>query len=272
MNHLIIGTGRLARALFAELRFIDEGSVQIVDVRKEVGDVTANPSKLYTRVRKWADSFLEQGRLRSELVVWNCLAAGSVAECKEDPQKTALLHTLIPVTMSGELYLAGVRVVNFSSDYAAYPELSQYAFQKWALEKSCHEHSIIIRVSSLYSTKYKPDDHLFARLKKNFPQPCKAGLPRNVVFPSPVEWVAKEASEFITRNKRTRNGLYTIMPIGQPVAEVASRVMGTEYKFEVATVDRERPASHPTPVRLINDPSIHWFDLMKHYAPELING
>lgn len=189
------------------------------------------------------EKFISEIKGLRDATVWNCVGAGSVEAAKQDFDRALSLHVGLPQMLMLNLDKS-CQLVNFSSDYALDPTLSEYALTKHTME-SLHQvyhqdRSACLRITSLYGS-YRPLSCFPGKLLQNFPSPTTVFLPTNHVTPTPVDWLADrlvmDLQAYISPD------VHEVVPEGSvSLLNWGRMILGEHYEI-LARPDNHRPVN-----------------------------
>lgn len=214
MRIFIIGSGNLGIALFRAHNY--NGDTVKMSVRNK-------DSFLGFNVKEMIDFKPDR--------IYYAAGCGSVDEANKNTYETFKTCVLIPKTILELKSLSGFEFIAFSSQYAERPDLSLYAACKLSLEVLVRNYpnAWAPRVANLIG-EYMPEKSLNGKLQANKPKI----LPRNIVFPTHVDEIAKRCvgNEF----KKTKE---LFKRPGIPLCTYASELLG--YRVKAGPKDTNRP-------------------------------
>lgn len=235
--HLVLGNGNLGRSLANQL---------------------AQRGLTYKLLDKSEFCYPEKTLLMDKPThVWCCIGAGSVNRAKEDFNGVISTHVQLPIHLMKTLP-EKVKLVFFSTDYVAdekNPSLplhktseprSLYALSKLWLEQSVvfskRANTCVVRVGSLYGRHF-PERTFPGRLRANYPVPGPVTLPRNLVTPTPTDWLAEGLLDTQSKFMFTPSPcIKHCAPKGNvSVAHWGRLILDKSYTVYEAGYDEERP-------------------------------
>lgn len=175
MKHLIIGRGSLASALRFKLQQLE---IEVIE---------------YHRGNGFNYPIQTMSIPEDVEVIWNTVGGGSIPEGDKDFE--LMNHTHLGLLL--HLYQhkhAHQMLISFSSDYAAQPQKSKYAFTKYLMEQFVDtlrpDNVLLFRVSNLY------DQFKGLPTKLHCNRDKIQVLPANLIAPTPTEWLAYHLANF----------------------------------------------------------------------------
>ncbi len=236
---------------------------------------------------KWPDD-LKKLREMKPTCIWVTAGAGSVDQCATMVGFGEALDTHVYLPMSLALAMPDVKIVAFSSDYAAdeadmhatgrsnpRPK-SLYAASKVWMEQGfvflARPNTCVVRVGSLYGDAF-PERCLPGKLKKNYPNPQEVKLPQNLICPTPTWW----AAHMLVRNQHklfSEQGflLHHLAPVGNcTVIQWARKILGPGYTFVPTGFDKNRPSFSQLGCSL-SKPGATWEMLWEQHLRRAQNG
>lgn len=231
MKHLILGDGNLGRDINKQLTRIGE----------EVHTLSRSHDWSYPRNESQIELFNKYD------VFWVTVGAGSIEGAKKDFSKYCDLHIRLPMHIL-QTVESHKRVYLFSTDYLqnSSPNKNLYTLSKLMMEESVRMldrgNCSIYRVGSLYGT-HKPLSTFPGKCYLNNKNKSKLTLPRNIVIPTPTDWLAdKLVSEWLkTKNHNYSTKVCHLAPSGQTTVADWGDSLFKGDKLIDTFFDRSRP-------------------------------
>jgi len=248
MKHVVLGNGNLAQSLIQELRNRGENYTKFS--RSDILEYRGYKHK-FNYPHDTPSAKLFGIKDPNNCIVWNAIGAGSIPEADENFQPSMIAHLGLAADLDQTLP-KGTTIINFSTDYAAEPSLSRYAFSKTIMEHYINNFAgpkvFCIRVANLYGT-HRPENTLPYKLLKNSDK--IKSLPGNLITPTPTEWLAKklltidwEKHEEMCINLPTMYGVNRTYPLG-PKKSMSVKDFGEmvlNKKLDLGEADYKRPS------------------------------
>lgn len=231
MKHLVLGNGNLGRDIVKQLTRIGE----------EVHTLSSSTGWTYPRNESQIEIFNKYD------VFWVTVGAGSIEGANKDFSKYCDLHIRLPMQILQTID-QNKKVFLFSTDYlqCKNPNRNLYTLSKKMMEESVkimnRPNCVIYRVGSLYGTS-KPMSTFPGKCYVNNVKKKSYSLPRNIVIPTPTDWLADQLVMEWERIRQFhfKTRITHVAPSGDTTVSGWGETLFSDEKELITFFDKSRP-------------------------------